>query len=449
MIIHNEQIRDLIKARYTPADIDRIRNLLDQHRVFHFPALPGGLFPAALTTPETRHTGYANVWVRDNVHVAHALWQTGCLQAAARTARALVAHFERQMARFDAVIADPASAADVMNRPHIRFDGAAECDLEETWPHAQNDALGYFLWLYSRLAQGGHVPVGDREAEVIARFPQYFAAIRYWEDEDSGHWEEVRRISASSIGTVVAGLRELKKLLTGPAPPAALRSMLPVGWVDALLAAGKTHLEAILPLECVQPDPRKKREYDAALLFLIHPLEVAEGAAAERILADITTHLQGDFGIKRYPGDSFWSADYWKNVKAWDRTGEVSGDTAPRDRCFIPGTEAQWCIFDPIVSAIYGRRYQRYRRIEDLDRQTFHMNRSLGQITGENARCGFGPDQIRIGPFKCPELYHVEIVESGKPEVQSSEAAPLLWTQANLLPALGMMARSLEKIPQD
>ena len=136
MIIHNETIRDLVKTRYTPADINRIRELLDQHRVFHFPTLPSGLFPAALTTPETRHTGYANVWVRDNVFVAHALLLSGRVKAAGRTASALAAHFERQMARFDAVIADPASGADVMNRPHVRFDGAALCDLEETWPHA-------------------------------------------------------------------------------------------------------------------------------------------------------------------------------------------------------------------------------------------------------------------------------------------------------------------------
>lgn len=449
MIIHNEEIRDLVKTRYTPADIERIRDLLDRHRALRLPALSGGLFPAALITPETRHTGYANVWVRDNVHVAHALLMTGRVQEAVRTARALAAHFERQRDRFEAVIADPASATEAMNRPHIRFDGAAERDIEETWPHAQNDALGYFLWFYCRLARNGLVTVGEREAEMLARFPRYFSAIRYWEDEDSGHWEEVRRISASSIGAVTAGLRELKTLLARPAPPAALRARVRVASVDALLSAGRARLNTVLPFECLQPDPRKKRLYDAALLFLIHPLDVAEGPAADGILANIAAHLQGDFGIRRYPGDSFWSADYWKNFKAEDRTGDLSCGTALRDRFFIPGTEAQWCIFDPIVSVIYGNRYQRFGRIEDRHRQILHLNRSLGQITGENARCGFGPGQIRIGPFQCPELYHVETVESGAPEVQPSEATPLLWTRANLSLALGVMARSLRKTHGD
>ena len=109
-----------------------------------------------------------------------------------------------------------------------------------------------------------------------------------------------------------------------------------------------------MPFECVQPDRHKKREYDSALLFLIYPLAVAEGTMAHNILANTTTHLQGEYGIKRYPGDSFWSANYWKNFKAKERTRDVSDDMAFRDRCFIPDTEAQWCIFDPVVSVIYG-----------------------------------------------------------------------------------------------
>jgi hypothetical protein len=41
-----------------------------------------------------------------------------------------------------------------------------------------------------------------------------FQVIRYWRDEDSGHWEECRKIEPSSIGAVIDGLRELRLLLT-------------------------------------------------------------------------------------------------------------------------------------------------------------------------------------------------------------------------------------------
>ena len=58
--------------------------------------------------------------------------------------------------------------------------------------------------------------VGTPESGAPANYyrvtPLYFQAIRYWQDEDSGHWEERRKIEASSIGAVVAGLRELRLL---------------------------------------------------------------------------------------------------------------------------------------------------------------------------------------------------------------------------------------------
>ena len=38
-------------------------------------------------------------------------------------------------------------------------------------------------------------------------------------DENSGHWEEVRNISASSIGLVVGGLEAMKAMLEEPCPP--------------------------------------------------------------------------------------------------------------------------------------------------------------------------------------------------------------------------------------
>ena len=79
-------------------------------------------------------------------------------EVAARTARALAAHFERQLERFDAIIEYTDLAADVMNRPHVKFDGTTLGKIEDSWSHAQNDALGYFLWLYCKLAQTARGP---------------------------------------------------------------------------------------------------------------------------------------------------------------------------------------------------------------------------------------------------------------------------------------------------
>ncbi len=39
---------------------------------------------------------------------------------------------------------------------------------------------------------------------MLTLFPLCFEAIAYWQDEDSDHWEEDRKITASSIRVVIA-----------------------------------------------------------------------------------------------------------------------------------------------------------------------------------------------------------------------------------------------------
>ncbi len=165
-----------------------------------------------------------------------------------------------------------------MNRPHIRFNGETLEENSEKWSHAQNDALGYFLWFYCRLALAGHINPQPEDWEILGLFPLYFQAIRYWQDEDSGHWEEARKIEASSIGAVVAGLREMRALMAARSLPmfSCAGGTVTLALLDDLSGQGRTALTQILPAECVQPDPAKRRRYDAALLFLIYPLQVVD-----------------------------------------------------------------------------------------------------------------------------------------------------------------------------
>jgi phosphorylase kinase alpha/beta subunit len=211
-VVQNPVLKELIAPEYSLERLAQIRRLLEEKQTLSFPSYSTGLFSASIITPASAHTGYHATWVRDNVYVAYAHYVNGRLEAASRTATALCTFFAKQLNRFQAIIQNPARASDPMNRPHIRFEGATLEEIKKKWPHAQNDALGYFLWLYSKLAQGGSVPLNASEADTLSLFPRYVQAIRYWQDEDSGHWEEVRKISASSIGTVLAGLVELQKL---------------------------------------------------------------------------------------------------------------------------------------------------------------------------------------------------------------------------------------------
>jgi phosphorylase kinase alpha/beta subunit len=65
------------------------------------------------------------------------------------------------------------------------------------------------VWLFCRLSADHQLTLDADEVELIALFVEYFRAIRFWQDEDSGHWEEARKVNASSIGVVVGALREV------------------------------------------------------------------------------------------------------------------------------------------------------------------------------------------------------------------------------------------------
>ena len=424
--IQNERLFGLLRPAYDRASLASIAGLLAQAGTFEFPALPSGLFAAAQITDANRYTGYGAVWVRDNVQIARVQLVTGRVDGAARTGRALLDHFQRQRTRMEAIVADPALADTPMNRPHVRFDGVRNADLSEVWPHAQNDALGYFLWLIGTLSQQDALELAQDDWACLETLLRYLDAIAYWRDEDSGHWEETRKVSASSIGAVVAGIREV-------AAAAALHGVsqghLQPEVTARLEGGGRQALQAILPAECVQPG--KARPWDAALLFLIHPLDVLTTEQAERVIADVHQHLAGDVGIRRYRGDSFWFPDYKQKLSEERRTSDSSETTDWRDAGLAPGLEAQWCLFDPLLSTIHGRRFHITGDPRDKQRQVEHLNRALGQLTG--AASGF-PE------LRCPELYHLE---DGR--WTPSDATPLLWTEALLLEAMEEMRQTVER----
>jgi Glycosyl hydrolases family 15 len=422
LLIHSDEVSRHIRPAYAPSELERLESFLFERGVLSFRPLATGLYPAAQVDPSATRSGYHNVWVRDNVFVAHAHYVNGRVDDAAAVAQGLAGFFLKHLFRFNDVIAGALDRNGPMNRPHIRFDGASLSELPEKWSHAQNDALGYFVWLYSKLAAAGAISLTGDGVALLETFAAYFEAIRFWKDEDSGHWEEVRKISASSIGVVVGGLEAMKTMLETRGRRAGLdpvRIGRNVRFVTDLIGLGRRALDDILPSECIQPDPRKRRRFDAALLFLVYPVGVVGQAMAERIVGDVAAHLQGDVGIRRYVGDSYWCADYRELFPPEARSADFSQSLERRDRLLEEGQEAQWCIFDPILSAIFGNRYLRSGIASDRERQVAYFNRSLGQITAT---------------LQCPEAYFLE-----RGAWVPNDNAPLLWTEANLWLALKAM----------
>lgn len=432
IVIQNEQLLEFIKPNYSLADIRALTTYLQQQGTFTFSPLSNGLFPAALLTEDTAYTGYSNVWVRDNIHVAYAHYVIGETAVAVKTVQTLLTYFSKHHQRFESIIQGQTDPQEPMNRPHIRFNGVTLEENEEGWPHAQNDALGYFLWLYCLLVRDDLIDPTAEDVETLALFPIYFQSIRYWQDEDSGHWEETRKVEASSIGAVIAGLKGLRQINLKPAFVTHCcqyeGQLITLPLLDELIAQGQQALDEILPAECVQPE--HARATDGALLFLIYPLGVAKGEIADKILNGVLTNLAREVGICRYLGDSFWCADYKQKLSGELRTADFSDNVELRDKFLKSGEEAQWCIFDPIVSVIFGLKYQATGQENYLNRQIHHLNRALGHVTGIDSE---------FGAFNCPELYHLD-----RGRYVPSDATPLLWTQATLRVAMAVITRTLE-----
>lgn len=417
------------------ASLRSLRRFLVERGTFEFPRLENGLFGAAAGEgADFEASGYRSVWVRDNVQIAWAhMVAVEDRSIPVACMRSLAEFYRRYRWRFVEIVEGRADYREPMNRPHIRFSGVDLSELPEKWAHAQNDALGYFLWLTCRLVSEGALAVSEVDWDILSLLVRYWMRVEVWQDEDSGHWEEVRKVSASSLGCVTAGLRELRGLLERGDVIAQMRGSeygAGVGELEELLECCRGAMWGILPSECVQAEKEKRRRFDGALLFLIYPLDViCDRRMEDEILGDVRRELRGPNGIRRYLGDSYWCADYRDLLSADQRTADFSDSLGVRDQLLKPGMEAQWCIFDPIVSCIYGRRYLDGGSEVDFALQQESFQRSLQQMTQPGGR---------FPAFRCPESWFCE-----HGEWIPNDITPLLWTQGNLLQAFRWMEQSL------
>jgi GH15 family glucan-1,4-alpha-glucosidase len=389
---------------------------LEECGTLHIKANQNGVYAASTSQTADSPSGYQNAWLRDNAMIAFSRWKCGDSESAFKTLQGLSTFLKTQTRKMEAIIDDPALSQNVQRRPHVRFDAKTLKELDESWPHAQNDALAYVVWLRLRLAASDtQFRLSPEERDLYDLFPAYFRAIRYWEDLDSGAWEESRKVNSSSVGAVVAALLEFQKLEQGRGglPSKAERKRL-----DALVRHGLQTLHEQLPFEA--PPNRKT---DAALLFLIYPLglispsgPISDRGMQDWILSLVRARLLGAIGIKRYIGDSYYCQDYDKWFSPEQSSGDFSTRNDLRDELLQPGCEAQWCLFDPLLSIIYGKR-------ELFAEQLEFLNRALAQLTVDG---------------ECAELYYLR-----NGSYVPNEHTPLAWTQANLALAIHELESSL------
>ncbi len=178
-------------------------------------------------------------------------------------------------------------------------------ELPVEWGHAQNDAIGAFLWGVgegNRLGKG--VIRNDHDLRIVQKLVDYLECVQYWQAHDNGMWEENMELHASSVGACVAGLKAVKLL---------------VNVKSDLIKKGEETLRFLLPRES------QTKETDLALLSLIYPYRVVDRQMAERILSDVSSKLERTYGCIRYKDDQYYNE----------------------------GQEAEWCFGFPWLGLCY------------------------------------------------------------------------------------------------
>ena len=406
-----------LSAEGLATQVERLQEKLAEAKTLALSANEHGIYAASASQHDGAASGYQNAWIRDNAMVAYSRFACGDAESAMRTSRGLTAFLKTQTEKMERIIAKPKRKEEVQERPHIRFNAKELRENHEDWAHAQNDALGEAVWLRFLLANEAGFALDAEDRELYGLFPAYFDAIQYWKDPDSGVWEEARKVNSSSIGAVMAGLREMEKYLRAGNELGAKKLAL-----GELSKKGRRVLEVQLPFEA--PPSRKT---DAALLFLIYPLRVVTDTRMKRFVVSLVrARLMGEVGIRRYLGDSYFCQDYDDWYPPEERSADFAQALAVRDEFLQPGCEAQWCLFDPLLSVIYGEEYLETGDSRAFERQLEHMNRAIGQLD----------DRAR-----CPEMYFLK-----RGIWRPNEHTPLAWTQANLAAGMQCLEQSSAKV---
>ncbi len=427
-IIHNKRVRALVKTSYSAGDLEPVERFFSEHGTLSIESNSNHLYPAVGTVPGFDPTGYRRTWLRDTVMVLNYEMEKKNYDMVARGLRSMERFLETQVPRFNSIISGETDKHVPMKRPHVRMNGETMEELTEQWSHAQNDALGYVLWLAFTMALMGKYEIPEESRYLYSLFPRYFEAIEYWHDRDSGHWEEELKLRISSVGVVSAGLTAMRKYLLRERVTPAMGSIFPdLDFCDVLISRGRMTLDRALP-----HDSPLTGKTDAALLFLVYPLGAVPTIHEESIVSTVIGELAGEIGIRRYMGDSYWCPGYKSIYEHLEREADYSRRIEERNRHLVPGKEAQWCIFDPVLSIIYGKRFLATGNPEFRERQMYYFNRSLGQLT---------PEDFPRGGGLCPEAWYVE--EPGGEEYVPNDNTPLLWAKANLGTAFEYLKRTL------
>jgi len=270
--------------------IEEAMNVINRMR------LPNGVYTASVSED------YHYVWIRDVVYTVLPFLYSPTQQYE-QAYHALLDLFHRYKWKID--IHTKKRPQYLYEYIHARYSPELE-EMNQEWGHAQNDAIGAFLWgVGEGIHHGKHIIRNQEDIEIIQKLVDYLECLRYWESPDNGIWEENMEVHASSVGACVAGLKAVKIL---------------VDVKDELIQKGEDTLATLLPRES------ETKSTDLALLSLIYPYRIVDQHMAHTILDNVTTKLERKYGCIRYEHDQYYNE----------------------------GSEAEWCFGFPWLGLCYS-----------------------------------------------------------------------------------------------
>lgn len=305
-----------------------IRWHLDQVRKLRAPT---GLFTASASDVTT---GYNKAWLRDIYFMTLGFKWTGEMNVVQDAAKALLKILEKHKEKIQwAANHRPPYAT--YQYIHARYHPETFDEYWEEWGNKQNDAVGEVLYLIAGCENDGcSVVESSEDKELVQLLVNYLNTIEYWNDADSGIWEENQEVRASSIGSVVRALKEASKLSYITIP-------------DGMIERGEAALRSLLPRET------STRFCDLALLTLIFPFEVTTEEETKEILSNVEYFLTRDMGVIRYRNDRYYN----KN--------KVDGYSE----------EAEWSMGLAWLAIIYARRGDKEKAAYYLERAGKTVNK--------------------------------------------------------------------------
>ncbi len=243
-----------------------------------------GLFAAA---KKDSTTGYNKSWLRDNFYECLAFLVLRDFETCRRTYDAILRIFLKHEDKIDWALSKPHLHKNEYLHP--RYHPLTFDEFWDDWGNKQNDSIGAVLFGLAGLAQRGvHLIDSPDRVRIVQKLVDYLGHLKYWQDPDSGVWEEDEELHSSSVGACVAGLRDIRAVRTVSVPP-------------DLIAKGIAALDRLLPRESA------KKFADLALLSLIWPYKVVTHAQAEEIVRNVTYHLERARGVIRYKNDHYYN----------------------------------------------------------------------------------------------------------------------------------------------